>query len=363
LTIDLASVPTDIGSASLRPESKLTTVLRDHWNEHAQEWIDWVRTPDQHDTYWRFHRARFLSLVPKPGELTLDIGCGEGRVARDLKLLDHRVLGVDWSSTMCRAAATHPAPSAVVTADAARLPLADESVDCAVAFMSLQDIDDMRGALKEIARVLADGRKLALAIIHPTYSASGRNPDDKYEIKRSYLTPELCISMDQRDGRTMTFCREHRPLQAYVNALLEAGFSIEGLLELTDDDERNPSNRVPMFLDILAVRKPREAKAAGPPPQAENTHHVLGRRAPRHGHDHRTGLGNPGHRRLERSPHSAARVLGAYSVARLSLGLGGLIVAASSLIALIVAAHLIRGNGQRRYESLTGRRCSRPSTP
>ena len=116
----------------------------------------------------------------------------------------------------------------------------------------------MRGTIKEIARVLADGQKLALAIVHPTYSASGINPDDKFEIKRSYLAHELCISRDQRDGLTMTFYREHRPLQDYVNALLEAGFRVESLLELTYDDERDPRYHVPMFLDIVAVRKSRK---------------------------------------------------------------------------------------------------------
>jgi SAM-dependent methyltransferase len=332
LTTDLAGVPT--------LEGKRATVLRDHWDAHAGEWIDWVRAPDQQDSYWRFHRGRFLSLVPEPGRLTLDIGCGEGRVARDLKVLGHRVLGVDWSFTMCRAAATHPEdPADVVAADAARLPLADESVDCAVAFMSLQDIDEMRGTIKEIARVLADGQKLALAIVHPTYSASGINPDDRFEIKRSYLAHELCISKDQRDDLTMTFYREHRPLQDYVNALLEAGFSIEGLLELTDDDERSPRYHVPMFLDIVAVRKPRKDPRKEKATDSARAHHVVPRSLPRRGHDHQIGPGKPGHRRLGLSARepvpSIGRMLGPYA----ALKLGGLIVVASSLIALFAASH------------------------
>jgi SAM-dependent methyltransferase len=334
LTTELASVPV--------LESERATVLRDHWDAHAGEWIDWVRAPNQQDSYWRFHRGRFLSLVPEPGRLTLDIGCGEGRVARDLKLLGHRVLGVDWSLTMCRAAAIYPEdPTAVAAADAARLPLADESVDCAVAFMSLQDIDEMRGTVKEIARVLADGQKLALAIVHPTYSASGINPDDKFEIKRSYLTPQLCISKDQCDDLTMTFYREHRPLQEYVNALLEAGFSIEGLLELTDDDERDPRYQVPMFLDIVAVRKPRKEEATSSARQPGNTHHVIECQPPRHGHDRQIGRRKLGHRRLGRAPlrlvSFTERLVKVYISA--CLGLSGLIVAASSMLAWLVASH------------------------
>jgi SAM-dependent methyltransferase len=260
------------------PEGGPLTVLRDSWDAHAKEWIDWVRDPARQDTYWRFHRDRFLSLVPEAGRLTLDIGCGEGRVARDLRQRGHRVLGIDCSWTMCQAAADYiEDPSFFIAGDAARLPLADASADCAVAFMSLQDIDDMHGAVREIARVLADGKKLALAIVHPMYSASGKNLDDNFVIKRPYFTRDLCVSVDKRDSRTMTFYREHRPLQVYIDALLVAGFSIEKLVELTDEAEGKP---IPMFLDILTVRRPREIEARKlPAPRGAKvfkTRHAIG---------------------------------------------------------------------------------------
>jgi SAM-dependent methyltransferase len=245
------------------PEVRRATVLRDSWDAHAAEWIAWVRSPDEPDSYFRFHRKHFLSLVPEPGELTLDIGCGEGRVGRDLKVCGHRVLGIDWSFAMCEAAASHPhAPGHVAVGDAAKLPLADSSVDCVTAFMSLQDIDDMPGAISEMARVLDDGKRLALAIVHPMYSGgkfSQTEAEDKdFVVKRSYFKPELCVSEDGHDGLKVFFFREHRPLETYVQALLDAGFIIEQWHEVTDEDESKPWHRVPMFLDILATRKPRE---------------------------------------------------------------------------------------------------------
>jgi SAM-dependent methyltransferase len=255
MTADTVSLAPATSVAPLAPEHRPATALRDYWDAHAEEWIAWVRDPDHHDSYWRFHRKRFLSLVPSPGRVTLDIGCGEGRVARDLEELGHHVLGVDWSLKMCRAAASHQKRVGAVAGDAARLPLADDSIDCVIAFMSLHDVDDMPAAIREIARVLADGKKLALAIVHPMYSASGKSVDGAYVFKRAYLDSELCMSTDERDSSTMTFCREHRPLAAYFDALLEAGFDIERLHELTDNDK--PGYRGPMFLDILATRRPR----------------------------------------------------------------------------------------------------------
>jgi tRNA G46 methylase TrmB len=50
--------------------------------EQAQNWLAWARTPG-HDVYWHY-RSEFFALVAPAGRATLEIGCGEGRVARDL---------------------------------------------------------------------------------------------------------------------------------------------------------------------------------------------------------------------------------------------------------------------------------------
>jgi SAM-dependent methyltransferase len=225
-------------------------VLRWQWDEHAPEWIRWVRAPGRPDSYFRFHGESFLSMVPPPGRLTLDVGCGEGRVGRDLRKAGHQVLGADSSLTMCDAAASHPDfREYVLAGDAAALPLADGSADCAIAFMCLQDMDDMPGALREIARVLEHGKPLVLAIVHPMYS-HGRTGNGS-----DYFQPELRVTVDQQDDLTVTFYRVHRPLESYMAALLDAGFTIDRLHEVTEPDRTHPSHRVPMFLDIVATKK------------------------------------------------------------------------------------------------------------
>ena len=52
------------------------------FEERAAGWLAWARTPG-HDAYWTYRDA-FFDLVPAPGAATLEVGCGEGRVARDL---------------------------------------------------------------------------------------------------------------------------------------------------------------------------------------------------------------------------------------------------------------------------------------
>jgi 2-polyprenyl-3-methyl-5-hydroxy-6-metoxy-1,4-benzoquinol methylase len=66
------------------------------WERHADGGIAWARTPD-HDSYWHFHGEAFRERLPPPGRLTIDVGCGEGRLSRDLKAAGHNVIGVDAS--------------------------------------------------------------------------------------------------------------------------------------------------------------------------------------------------------------------------------------------------------------------------
>jgi SAM-dependent methyltransferase len=234
-------------------------VLRDAWELHAREWISWAREPG-HDSYWRFHRDAFLPLVPPPGRLTLDVGCGEGRQGRDLARRGHRIVGVDASPTLVRAAVAHAdSGGPTVIGDVAALPLPNGVADCAVAFMSLQDVDAMETAVAEIARVLIAGGHLVMAITHPLNTAGRFLPGPEeasrsFVIDGSWFERRMLADTCERGGHTMTFHSEHRPLHAYTDALADAGFLIERIREVNDSDTASKWNRLPLFLHLRAVR-------------------------------------------------------------------------------------------------------------
>jgi SAM-dependent methyltransferase len=234
--------------------------LKDDWEAQAQAFASWARRPG-HDSYPRFHRDQFLPLLPAPGRLTLDVGCGEGRLARDLAERGHRVLAVDASLTMVTLARDADAAIPVLRADAAALPLDAACADLVVHFMSLQDIDDMPGAIAEGARVLAAGGRLCLAIVHPLNSAGrflAESADSPFVIEGSYLDPRRTVDHVARDGLAMTFHSEHRPLAAYAAALERSQLVIEALREhpVPEGAFRRPQGRrwqrVPLFLHLRA---------------------------------------------------------------------------------------------------------------
>lgn len=236
--------------------------LRARWEAHANEWVDWARTPG-HDSYWRYHRDQFLAIVPAPGNLTVDIGCGEGRLTRHLKSSGHTVIGIDASPSLAAAARASDPSMSILQADAAALPLPDNCADLAVAFMSLHDIDPMREAVGEVARILKPGGRFCSAIVHPVNSAGkfeGDAADAAFVITGDYLRSFAYADAVEREGRSMTFHSRHRPLEAYFIAFEKAGFVVEALREpeLPNDavvSERSLRwQRIPLFLHWRARR-------------------------------------------------------------------------------------------------------------
>lgn len=229
--------------------------LREAWEGHAANWIRWAREPG-HDSYWRFHRESFLSSLPPPGRLTLDVGCGEGRLTRDLASLGHRVVGVDLSRSMVEAARQEDPSGEYVHADVAHLPFDDGVADLAVAFMSLMDMDDLHAAVRELARVLEPDALLLVTVVHPLNSAAlPRESEEPAALTiHSYREPRRYVDTIERNGLEMTFESFHYSLEDYWTALRDAGFVIEDLRELYDD--AHPRWReVPLFLRLDA-RKP-----------------------------------------------------------------------------------------------------------
>jgi SAM-dependent methyltransferase len=226
----------------------------DAWDEHAEEWIAWARSEEHDHFFWRFSLPALLELVPAPGRLTLDVGCGEGRLARVLRDRGHSVLAVDRSLTLVRAARKADGRMEVLRADVTRMPMGAGIADLAVSSMALMDFDDLEAALREIARVLMPGGRLCASLSHPMTSAA----------RVAHYFDEAPFELRaERDGLGMTFVDIHRPLESCSRALEAAGFTIEALREpvpspgyVSDFPEVARWRERPALLVLRARREP-----------------------------------------------------------------------------------------------------------
>lgn len=232
--------------------------LAEEWDAQADAWVQWTRTPGHDHHFHLYNWPSFRELIPSPGRRTLDIGCGEGRVGVALRQAGHRVVGVDSSAALAEVARGTGAYDEVVEADAAALPFPDAAFDLVVAFMSLQDMDDAAGVVREAARVLTEKGRLVAAFVHPFASAHlGRDVSEQ----RSYFDIQRTLDEVDRDGIALAFHQLHRPLEAWLGLFFDAGFRIEALREPRPSEADvvavpllAPSRIKPAFLHVRCKR-------------------------------------------------------------------------------------------------------------
>lgn len=196
--------------------------LRRAWDEGAADWIAWARNPAADRWFWTHNLPALLELVPDGASEALEIGAGEGRVARALAGRGLRVVALEQSPALAAAARAAGGGVEVVEGDAADLPFADARFDVVVASMVLLNLDDLEGAVAEAARVLRPGGALV---------ASTRHPVRSMEPAGGYHRDVTFTEVRERDGTRMAFTDRHRPLADLFAALEAAGLRVEALRE------------------------------------------------------------------------------------------------------------------------------------
>jgi SAM-dependent methyltransferase len=229
------------------------------WDPETDNWLRWARAP-RFDAYWYYRDAFFDSVLPPPRGPALEIGCGEGRVARDLTSRGHNVTALDSAAGLVRAARDADTASSYLVADTARLPVRGACFDLVVAYNALQVVSDMHTTVAECARVLRLGGHLCFCVAHPVTDLGQWIEDTdppKFRVRSGYFTRTRVEDTVEREGLRITLRGWTYTLEDYAVALNDAGFVIEVIREPTPTPNTRYQrwSKLPLFMNVRAVKR------------------------------------------------------------------------------------------------------------
>lgn len=214
--------------------------LRESWNINADAWTDAVRE-GRIESRRLVTNAALIEVIAagQPGRL-LDVGCGEGWLARELSPRGFEVVGVDASEPLIDAARQlgggtfHVMSYDELAAGSTALEGSFDYVVCNFSLLS----EGLGSVLRSLSTQLAQGGSLVVQTVHPfTAAAEGPYENGWREEDFSRLGVPFPAAMPWF----------YRTMGSWIRELLEAG------LELTDCREPlNPRTSLPASLILIS---------------------------------------------------------------------------------------------------------------
>jgi SAM-dependent methyltransferase len=160
----------------------------------------------------------------------LEIGCGTGIYAEQVRELGWSPVGVDVSAGMLRHARGR-LPAA--RADAGRLPIGDGTLAAVIAVMVHTDMPDYPAVLREASRVLRPGGAFVHIGVHPCFCGgfADRANTDAVVIRPGYRDGHWTTQSWTDQGIRDKVGASHWPLPELLHAFLAAGLSLDRFAE------------------------------------------------------------------------------------------------------------------------------------
>ncbi len=232
----------------------LNRAVREVWDQNAAYWDERM---GEGNVFQRLLIAPATErlLAVQPGELVLDVACGNGVMARRLAQLGARVVGCDFSSNLIERAVARSGDYAdrieyrvVDATDEPQLvSLGERRFDAAVCNMSLMDMSEIAPLFAALARLLKPGRPFVFSVMHPCFNTSAtdlvmeESERDGENVYTYLVRVHKYIGMEKTQGQAMVGQPAlqyyfHRPISTLFNACFGAGFVLDGMEEPTFDD-------------------------------------------------------------------------------------------------------------------------------
>lgn len=244
--------------------------MRDSWEE-ASSWYDKIVGDEGH--YYHTHLILpHLELLLKTIPSVLDVGCGQGILARHLS--PHTIYqGIDASPSLIAAAKKKSPKTALFQVTDACKPWSLKKKDFAAAVMllCLQNMAGPGEALKETAHHLTEDGLLILVLNHPCFRIPRQSSwgiDDRarlqYRRVNSYMSPlkvPIQTHPGQKKGETWSF---HYSLTDLSSMLFTAGFVIEKIEEWCSNKKSQGAHKgredrarkeFPLFMTLICRKR------------------------------------------------------------------------------------------------------------
>lgn len=214
---------------------------------------------------------KLLQALPNHPRSLLDLGCGQGVLARQLPP-DIDYLGVDLSEHLIKQARSYDKSQShrYLVHDITE-PLAETArFSVTTLILSLQNIEKPDRAIQNARKMLREQGYLLIVLNHPCFRIPRQSfwqVDEKKQCRfrrlERYLTPmkipiQMKPSMGEQSPLTWSF---HHPLSSYCKWLHESGFTITSMEEWCSDKvsigktarmENLSRKEFPLFLALCA---------------------------------------------------------------------------------------------------------------
>jgi SAM-dependent methyltransferase len=236
----------------------------DLWEAHAGWWQEGFT--DGADPEYTEQILPMAAAALAGARRVLDVGCGEGQLARLAAARGATVAGVDPTWAQIAVAAERGGGPSYARAGAAALPFRDGAFDAVVACLVFEHIRDADEAIAEVARVLQAGGRFCFFLNHPLLQTPNSgwiddqvlDPPEQYWRIGPYLVEDETIEEVEK-GVFIPFI--HRPLSRYVNALATNGLLLQRMEEpapppgfLARAEEYQAAATIPRLLYLHTVK-------------------------------------------------------------------------------------------------------------
>jgi len=211
-------------------------------------------------------------IAPKPGLKILEIGCGEGFIARALAGAGASLTACDISPELIEIAKKKSKGIEYKVSKAEKLEWVGAHVyDVVLAVLTLQNMEKVEPVFQGVARALTKDGRLIFVLNHPAFripkaTAWGYDEEKSIQYRRAdaYLSGrrETIDMHPGKSGNKSVTYSFHRSLQDYMKALKASGFAITRLEEWISHrtSEKGPRERAentarkefPLFMMIEA---------------------------------------------------------------------------------------------------------------